>query len=71
MKENILDQTRDSKYKDHMRDNFERHSFSKGNMVLVMQKKGNKLKLTPSFNQTPLRITNIKGSMITASTESI
>ena len=69
MKENILDQTRDSKYKDHMRDNLERHLFSKGNMVLVMQKKGNKL--NPSFNRTPLRITNIKGSMITASTESI
>ena len=50
-----------------MRDNFEGHSFSKGDMVLVTQKKGNKL--APSFNPTPLWITDIKGSMNTPSKE--
>ena len=42
------------------------HRLKVGDRVVVMQKK--KSKLTTLFNPTPLTVTDIKGSMITAST---
>ena len=40
------------------------HTFCIGEIVIVKQKKVNKL--TPTFNPVPLRITQIKGSTVTA-----
>ena len=40
------------------------HTFCIGDIVIVKQRKVNKL--TPAFNPVPLRITQIKGSTVTA-----
>ena len=62
--DHILDRTRDQQYKDKMRNGLRPHTFQIGDGVIVKQTKANKL--TPAFNPTPLRITEVQGSRITA-----
>ena len=62
--DHVLDHTRDQQYKDKMRNGLCPHTFQIGDSVIVKQTKANKL--TPAFNPTPLRITEVQGSRITA-----
>ena len=56
--------TQDLHYKAKMVNGQLPHTFCIGEIVTVKQKKVNKL--TPTFNPVPLRITQIKGSTVTA-----
>ena len=59
-----VDRARDHSYKGKMKNGLPPHTFSVGDTVIVKQKKTNKL--TPRFNPTPLRITAVQGSTVTA-----
>ena len=60
----VVDRTQDLHYKAKMVNGQLPHTFCIGDMVIVKQKKVNKL--TPAFNPVPLKITQIKGSTVTA-----
>ena len=59
-----------SKYKEGMikHDKGQEHCMKEGDTVIATQQKRNKL--TPSYNDKPLKITRVKGSMITATSQS-
>ena len=59
-----VDRARDHRYKEKMKNGVPPHTFSVGDTVIVKQKKTNKL--TPRFNPTPLRITAVQSSRVTA-----
>ena len=65
LKDSIIDRDRDEKYRNNMRDDYTSHSLQCGDRVVVTQRKSNKL--TPAFNPKPLTVTDVAGSMITAS----
>ncbi|XP_028415680.1 uncharacterized protein K02A2.6-like [Dendronephthya gigantea] len=60
----VVDRTRDQEYKGKMRNGLSPHKLRVGDTVIVKQTKANKL--TTTFNPTPLRITEVQGSRITA-----
>ncbi len=62
--DDVIDRSRDRHYKAKMLNGKLPHTFHVGDAVIVKQKKINKM--TPAFNPLPLKITSIKGSMITA-----
>lgn len=62
--DHVVDRTRDQEYKDKMRNGPRPLKFCVGDSVIVKQTKTNKL--TPTYNPTPLKITEVRGSRITA-----
>ena len=64
LNDHVLGRTQDQQYKDKMRNGLRPHTFQIGDSVIVKQTKA--YKLTPAFNPTPLRITEVQGSRITA-----
>ena len=62
--DHVVDRTQDLHYKAKMVNGQLPHTFCIGDMVIVKQKKVNKL--TPAFNPVRLKITQIKGSTVTA-----
>jgi hypothetical protein len=56
----VIDCIRDQRYKAKMRNGLRPHELRVGDSVIVKQTKVNKL--TPTFNPTPLRITEVQGS---------
>jgi transposase InsO family protein len=62
--DHVIDRIRDQRYKAKMRNGLRPHKLRVGDSVIVKQMKVNKL--TPTFNPTPLRITEVQGSRITA-----
>ena len=60
----VVDRTRDERYKSYMRYRLLPHQLRVGDDVIVRQTKTNKLGQT--FNHTPLRITDVQGSRVTA-----
>ena len=62
--DHVVDCTQDLHYKAKMVNGQLPHTFCIGDMVIVKQKKVSKL--TPAFNPVPLKITQIKGSTVTA-----
>ena len=62
--DHVVDRTQDLHCKAKMVNGQLPHTFCIGDMVIVKQKKVNKL--TPAFNPVPLKITQIKGSTVTA-----
>ena len=62
--DHVIDHTQDLHYKAKMVNGQLSHTFCVGDIVIVKQKKVNKLIL--AFNPVPLRITQIKGSTVTA-----
>ena len=62
--DHVVDHTQDLHYKAKMVNGQLPHTFCIGDIVIVKQRKVNKL--TPAFNLVPLRITQIKDSTVTA-----
>ena len=62
--DHVVDHTQDLDYKANMVNGQLPHTICIGDIVIVKQKKVNKL--TPAFNPVPLRITQIEGSTVTA-----
>ncbi len=62
--DHVIDRIRDQRHKAKMRNGLRPHKLRVGDSVIVKQTKVNKL--TPTFNPTPLRITEVQGSRITA-----
>ncbi|CAB4040783.1 uncharacterized protein K02A2.6-like [Paramuricea clavata] len=62
--DHVMDRIRDQRYKAKMRNRLRPHKLRVGDSVIVKQTKVSKL--TPTFNPTPLRITEVQGSRITA-----
>ncbi|CAB3977110.1 Hypothetical predicted protein [Paramuricea clavata] len=62
--DHVIDRIRDQRYKAKMRNALRPHKLQVGDSVIVKQTKVSKL--TPTFNPTPLRITEVQDSRITA-----